>query len=551
MENDIEEKLIDDRNDAIRPALTKDPAAPWFCVLPVILFGASCALIPDSQASLRSTLGIWLAVLSFCALIAAAIAKRAKIRRGPFNIAFICCAAALIISYLLSPYKQTALLGAEGSMEGTIFLLSCVLIMFCAVNVMRSRAALLASVWTSAAVFAARGVFSVLGYFGTEIGRTDVIMLSGGACLVFTLFAGQLELRKFTGSVKSFILWAVLLVFIAAAVRSDLISFAVPVCASVIIIAVLHFRTLRAFAKPALLFLLAAAFVLIPSWKLWMPEMKSQDMDEVSRVPIESIVIEGSQVYVVFEDSMLAAQTQADEDGRFTKVEFTNGIGRSLTLSEDKNEPKMFIIDEEPYHSFVRLCIIRDNDADVLRIETSGYAWDFSSDGSHLHCVSSLGEADIPGSYKPRELAAGCRYLRERQAVRLCAQEISEKYAQYGCGADCFGIVYPPDRVYRYNCGLDASAKTEDPKSLYLLAGIQTGRVTLCAFASVAVIYAVLYVLGLRGERRLTDGRPERAAVLAAVVCLALTGITSSPKAGTLPLFFVLLGTGIAAEYKR
>ena len=107
------------------------------------------------------------------------------------------------------------------------------------------------------------------------------------------------------------------------------------------------------------------------------------------------------------------------------------------------------------------------------------------------------------------------------------------------------------DRVYRYNSGLDASAKTEDPKSLYMLAGIQTGRVTLCAFSAAAVIYVALYISGLRGGRSFADGRPERAAVFAAIVCLALSGITNSPKAGTLPLFFVLLGTGLAAEYKK
>ncbi len=527
------------------------PSAPWYCVLPILLFGATAALIPDSSADLRSSLGILLAFLSACTLAVGALSKRVRFRRGIFNIAFICCAAALVISYLLSPYRQTALFGAEDSKEGTVYLLSCVFIMFCAVNVMGSKAALKASVWTAAAVFAARGVFSALGYFGREIGRSDIILFSGGACLVFTLFAGQLALGRFTASVKSFVLWIVLAIFTAAAARTDLISFAASACAVIIILAALHFRTFRSFATPALLFILAAAFVLIPTWKLWTPEIKAQKMDGVSRVPIENIFIDGSQVYMVFEDSVLSAQIQADDDGRITKAEFTSGTGRPLILSEDKNEPKMFIIDEEPYHSFVRLCIIRDNDADLLRIETSGFAWNFLSDGSRLYCINSLGEADTPGTYKPREPAAGCRYIRERQAARLCVQDLSEKYAQYGCGADCFGIVCPPDRVYRYNCGLDASVKTEDPKSLYLLAGIQTGRVTLCAFAALFIIYAVLYVKGLRGERQFADCRPHRAAILAAILCLALSGITNSPKAGTLPLFFVLLGTGIAAEHKR
>ena len=526
-------------------------SAPWYCVLPVILFGASCVLIPDSLASLRSAIGIWLAVASAAILAASALLKKVKITRTPVNIAFICCTAALVISYLLSPYKKTALLGAEGSMEGTLFLIACVVIMFCAFNVMRGKGALIASVWTAAAVFAARGVFSALGYLGKEIGRTDIILLSGGACLIFMLLAGQLDRSRFTGSIISIVLWAVLAVFIAAAARTDLISFAASVTAVIIIMAALHFRMLRAFAKPAVLLVMAAMLVLTPAWKYWMPQIKAQDMDEASPVQIKNIIIEGDTAHILFEDSVLSVRTQAGEDGRITKAEFTSGLGKPLTVSEDKNEPKMYLIDEEPYHSFVRLCIIRNNDTDVLRIETSGFAWDFVSDGSRLCYLNSLGEADIPGSDKPRDPATGCRYLRERQAVRICAQDAFRKYAQYGCGADCFGIVYPSDHVVRYDLGLDASAKTEDPKSLYLLAGIQTGCVTLCAFSALAVICAVFYLIRLHKEKSFADGRPERAAALAAVVCLALAGITNSPKAGTLPLFFVLLGTGLAAEHKR
>ena len=526
-------------------------SAPWYCVLPVILFGASCALIPDSQASMRSALGIWLSAASAVILIIAAALQKVRIRKSPINIAFICCTAALIISYLLSPYKKTALLGAEGSMEGTMFLIACVLIMFCAFNVMRGKAALTASVWTAAAVFAARGVFSVLGYLGKEISRTDIILLSGGACLIFMLLAGQLSRGRFTGSLISIVLWTVLAVFTAAAARTDLISFAASVVATVIILAAVHFRMLRAFAKPAVLLVMAAMLVLTPAWKYWMPQIRAQKMDDVSREQIENFIIEGNTAHILFDGFVLSVKTEAGEDGRITKAEFVSGLGKPLTVSEDKNEPKMYLIDEEPYHSFVRLCIIRNNDTDVLRIETSGFAWDLVSDGSRLYYLNSLGEADIPGSDKPRDPATGCRYLRERQAVRICAQDAFSKYAQYGCGADCFGIVYPSDHVVRYDLGLDASAKTEDPKSLYLLAGIQTGCVTLCAFSAIAVIYAVFYLIRLRKEKSFADGRPERAAVLSAVVCLALAGITNSPKAGTLPLFFVLLGTGLAAEYKK
>ncbi len=537
-------------DEAPAPEAAREIKAPWYCVLPVLLFGATAAISSESFAPLRFSLGMLFATLSVFTLLICSVSKRVSLRKGPFNIAFICCAAALVISYISSPYQSIALYGAKGSMEGTIYLLAYVLVMFCAVNVMRGKAALIAAAWTAAAVFAARGVFSVLGYFGKEIGRTDIIMITGGACLVFMLFAGQLRKKGVNGPVSSFILWLFIAVFIAAAARVDLISFAAALCATIIILAAVHFKMLRAFAKPALLTVLAAALVLIYGWNYWMPEIEAQKMDDVSRVTIKEITTEDESATIVFEDCALVIKTQADEKGLFTKAEFFTESGDPLSLSEDKNAAKMFIINEEPYHSFVRLCIIRTN-TDLLRIEISGVNWDLRSDGSRLYYINSLGEADQPGSDISLAPATGCRYLRERQAVRIFAQDLTERYSQYGCGADCFSTVYSADHVYRYNCGLNASAKTDDMKSLYLLAGLETGYVTLCTFAAVFIIYAVLYILRLRGEKKFADGRPERAAILAAAVCLALIGITNSPKAGTLPLFFMLIGTGIAAEYKR
>ena len=522
------------QENTIKTEQEKKQTAPWYCVFPMVMLGVIPPLMPQSAATTTLGITICLALASLVATLIAVLGKRAVFHFRPvqaaalvllaaalyFGDATLACCAALIIMAS----------GLEFPVWGTTF-----------------------AVWMCTFVFAARGVMDALGLFTDPLRSMDTVLLVPGAAMVFMLHAGSLGRKSAGSGFSALVFWTVLVILTASAVRTDLISYFIGLAACLVIMAVLHFRLAPRWAGALALFAAAAVIVLGFSWNSWksgFDHMISSDLPSAALKDVRTE--ENSAVFELEDGTVLRAAVESDEAGNITKAEFFDAEGILLPLKEDENAPNLYIIDSESYQSLFKLCIIKSDNKNILRVQLADQDWDLVSENGVLYYRNSIGELIKLTGTSPREPAAGPRWLRERRAVWSYAVPLLKEKLWSGHGTEDFGLLHKADPVYRAKCGLDPSLPEDDPRSFYLSQGISTGCIPLAALAVIMIFYAAIYLLRLYKEKQAdTEHRHHRAAILAAQICLLITGIANTPQPGTLPLFYMLLGMGLAADHRK
>lgn len=119
-----------------------------------------------------------------------------------------------------------------------------------------------------------------------------------------------------------------------------------------------------------------------------------------------------------------------------------------------------------------------------------------------------------------------------------------------GTGADTFVFAFPQqDYVNLYNAGFDGQLITR-PHNMYLQMGVQTGVVSLIAFLLFCFIYFVssikLYIHGTFNNFYSQVG----VSIFIGTVAYMISGITNDSTITVAPIFWVLIGIGLAINYK-
>jgi len=123
-------------------------------------------------------------------------------------------------------------------------------------------------------------------------------------------------------------------------------------------------------------------------------------------------------------------------------------------------------------------------------------------------------------------------------------------YFVVGSGPDTFGIVFPQnDYVAKYKAGFDTRVFTR-PHNFFLQMGVQTGTISLLAF----LVFYVIYLVG--SCRRFFSHRLHKTeqwiglVVFACTIGFLASGIANDSLIVVTPIFYVLLGTGMAINHK-
>ncbi len=142
------------------------------------------------------------------------------------------------------------------------------------------------------------------------------------------------------------------------------------------------------------------------------------------------------------------------------------------------------------------------------------------------------------------KFASGRGYLWSRTMPLL------KKSILLGSGADTFTLAYPQqDYVNLYNYGFDGQIVTR-PHNLYLQMGVQTGVFSLIAFL---LFYAMYFISSIRLYWKGTfDNFYSQAGVsiFMGTVAYMIAGLTNDSTITVAPVFWVLIGIGIAVNYK-
>lgn len=223
------------------------------------------------------------------------------------------------------------------------------------------------------------------------------------------------------------------------------------------------------------------------------------------------------------------------------------GVPIEMNFAPDKQE---FIIQDERFPNF-RLGIAYHNNIEAFYVIINNHNWYFTNqvdDQSYYH-INKFGKLDkiitapsaIFTGYE--RYASGRGYIWSRTLPLLKANMI------LGSGADTYMLAYPQqDYVASYNYGFGDQLLTK-PHNLYLQTGVQTGFISLLAYLVFYGMYFIssvrLYIKGKYNSFYSQVG----VAVLVASLSYMVLGLTNDSSLTVAPMFWGLVGLGIAVNH--
>ncbi len=188
----------------------------------------------------------------------------------------------------------------------------------------------------------------------------------------------------------------------------------------------------------------------------------------------------------------------------------------------------------------------------IFHIDVEGFRYNFTNftqDGSYCY-LNQYSKPDrmitAPSAFFQgyESLASGRGYIWSRTLPLL------KNYIFIGSGPDTFTMVFPHNDYMNVRMFENAGAILTKPHSLYLQIGVQTGLVSLIAFLTFIGLYFVSSI------RLYTKGRFDSyyskvgVSIFVGTAAYMVTGLTNDSSITVAPVFWALIGIGIAINQK-
>ena len=142
-------------------------------------------------------------------------------------------------------------------------------------------------------------------------------------------------------------------------------------------------------------------------------------------------------------------------------------------------------------------------------------------------------------------------FLTGRGFIWARTNPLLPKYLLLGCGPDNFIYVFPNDDFFEAQNHHYGGQVVTKPHCLYLQMAVQTGGISLLAFLTFYGWYAVWSLrLYFGRKQRLTERRLGCAALLGSLGYM-ISGLTNDSMVATSPVFWILVGLGIAFNFRE
>lgn len=207
------------------------------------------------------------------------------------------------------------------------------------------------------------------------------------------------------------------------------------------------------------------------------------------------------------------------------------------------------IIDDERFQGITALTSITDNIA-VLQLLIDGKDWNFTNQlgDDTFYYINKYGrldkikEADSALFTGYENYASGRGYIWSRSIPLL------KDHIILGAGANSFVFVFPQqDYVNLYNSGFGNDLLTK-PHSYYLQLGIQSGVLALISFIVFYIIYFIWSIRLYKNTTSYTLFTRTGIAAFIATIGFIFAGISNDSSLAVSPIFWALLGIGVACN---
>ncbi|MDF2870891.1 MAG: hypothetical protein K0R05_2466 [Anaerocolumna sp.] len=218
-------------------------------------------------------------------------------------------------------------------------------------------------------------------------------------------------------------------------------------------------------------------------------------------------------------------------------------------LSSHIDESGQIIIDDERFQGITAVTANTDNLA-LLQLYIDGKDWNFTNQlgDDTFYYINKYGrldkikEADSAIFTGYENYASGRGYIWSRSIPLL------KDHIILGEGANSYVFAFPQqDYVNLYNSGFGNDLLTK-PHSFYLQLGIQSGVLALISFLVFYIIYFIWSIRLYKNTTSYTLFTRTGIAAFIATIGFMLAGITNDSSMAVSPVFWALLGIGIACN---
>jgi len=529
--------------------------------------------------------------------------KTLAIKRTFLYIPMLAYLLFVILSYVFSEYREFALLGFNGRFEGTLTLISYMVMLFYAINTINSEKNVKYIVYPIAAsgfLLSLLGISQAIGrdFFRTTLGNMLILprvhwdkmdqlsfifnenqiyqtvyninYVSFYLTLLLPIF-GLLFIKSIVDGKKEKlsrkIIWGglvVLLFFnlIGSASSGGYLGMAIVVAAAIVIL----YRKILSWWKPIAVLTAVALIIGIITLDRWVPELthaiKGTIMND-SQIRKGNISAGRSYVdYVEVVSQENTIKMGIDGNELIFKLGFENGIPTELNISdadgmpvelENRNEEKsLYSMIKYPLNdSRFKNCsfgiILNKDEYNYIVITTDDRPWIFIITDDGIYYVNGIGKRvemkkiDAIGFKNNQHFGSSRGYIWSRTIPMM------KDTFLIGRGADTYCIYFPHnDYAGKYNADLGDNLIVDKPHNMYMHMSVGTGGISLVAFL---VLLSVYFVQSFNVYRnRKFDNFMEYAGlgIFLGILGFSVSGLVNDSSVSVMPLFYGLFGVGIA-----
>lgn len=275
----------------------------------------------------------------------------------------------------------------------------------------------------------------------------------------------------------------------------------------------------------------------------------TSDVNYKDLVPVKDITNENGDVQVVFQNETLNISFEDN------KYKFTDSSNNKISISKGDD---CYLLDNDKL-STVSFKLFKSSEAadkmDVLQLAPTGdsknsFLFKVKDDGSiHLVNPSNFEDIDIEfpetfGFAGKEKLGSARGYIWSRSIPLLKDNLI------LGKGPDTFVLEFPQnDLIGKYYAYDTPNMIVDKPHNLYLQIALNNGLIALIAFLGVMLIYIIdsLKLYSLKKEYKTSE--LFGAAISLGVIGYLLAGVFNDSVISVAPIFWILLGVGVAVNY--
>lgn len=339
---------------------------------------------------------------------------------------------------------------------------------------------------------------------------------------------------------------ALLIILLASQSRTGMVAFSV--CLLVFIVFASRYIVKRWYLVVGSLVVIGALFFYIDG-KLdnglttRLLEMIQVEKKEYDLVGIDTT---GNGVKVYYKDTEFTVMMAVSETD-FAYVVLEDGQQLPITYAEDKSKATFLLSSQEEMN--IETAVFDEKYAFGLRLEGRKYYFTNQVVTGNYKIINELGRVD-ECIYAKSALAGYETIGSNRGYVWGNSIPLLKKYLFVGSGPDTFVLAFPQnDYVSRYRM-TGISAIFTRPHNLYLQMGVQTGVISLLAFLTFYIIYFVDSCRKYFFKRYDTIEERIGLSMFLGTVGFMITGIANDSLIVVSPIFWVMIGTGMAINHK-